>query len=622
MSRVELHSVDIDIQLDGTSLRATDGTIPGLLRVSVSNEVNRIPRARIEMIYDQVIAAEPTSPEYTLISSDRLSTSAGPSSTPDFLPGTRVTIAFGKGQNRQEVFEGYINRQHFTVSEGNEKVVSIECKHVVNRMTLHERTRFFHHEANSKPSSQDNIDPVDELSVLRHLVSEVHSDLKLKLNVEEDISSVSHENMTQYRCSDWDFLILRAEAHGLVCFPNGKDLRLFAPEVKATASETFKFGQDILEYEAKYDETLDSSFNAISAWKSDHDKVVTELDDTNNSDVQKSKGELIRSDRFYNHTGSLEPSEMKAYLEGNVRRQQLGKVQGLVKVIGTTKVSVGDTIRLDGFQSVWDRETFVSGVRHDYNQGVWKTHIQCGLCEKSHAEKYGLSKSANSLVPETNGLMYGVVSAYKTDQYGREMVEVEISASNEDDKNASAKEEWQGKSVYARLSTLMASEENGVVFRPYPGDEVVLGFVGNDPRFPVVLGSMYNVKRKPLFDLKDKKTQEEIGFSIKEWNWKINEADGMMEMYSPKGQTISIEESDNTKQISILFDDSNSLTISKEGIKMSAKSITMEATDDVKINGKNVQTTGKQSVEIEGNTQVKVEGKVNTAVKGQTVNIN
>lgn len=622
MGRFQLHNVDIDILLDGDSIQAQDGTIPGLLGLSVSNEVNRVPRARIEMIYSHVIATESESKGYNLVSSERLSSPSSPTKAADFLPGTHVSIVFGKGQERQEVFQGYINRQHFTVSENNRKIVSIECKHVVNRMTLHERTRFFHHEANDKPSNQDSIDPVDELSVLRHLVSEVHSDLKLKLNVEQDISSVSHENMTQYRCSDWDFLILRAEAHGLVCFPDGNELRLFAPEVKATASETLKFGRDILEYEAQYDETLDSSFNAISAWKSDHDKVVTELDDANNGEVQKSKGELIRSDRFYNQTGSLEPSEMKAYLEGNVRRQQLGKIQGLVKVIGTTKVQVGDTIRLDGFQSVWDRETFVSGVRHDFSRGTWKTHIQCGLCEKSHAEKYGLSKSPNSLVPETNGLMYGVVSAYKTDQYGREMVEVEISASNEDDKNASTKEEWQGKSVYARLSTLMASEENGVVFRPYPGDEVVLGFVGNDPRFPVVLGSMYNVKRKPLYDLKDKKTQEEIGFSIKEWNWKINEADGTMEMYSPKGQTISIEESDSTKQISILFDDSNSLTISKEGIKMNAKAITMEATDDVKINGKNIQTTGQQNVEIEGNAKVKVEGKVNTAVKGQTVNIN
>ena len=46
--------------------------------------------------------------------------------------------------------------------------------------------------------------------------------------------------------------------------------------------------------------------------------------------------------------------------------------------------------------------------------------------------------------------------------------------------------------VWARLSTMMAGANRGTYFVPEPGDEVIVGFVHGDPRFPIVLGALWN----------------------------------------------------------------------------------------------------------------------------------
>jgi uncharacterized protein involved in type VI secretion and phage assembly len=619
MSRFTQHIVDLDILLDGKSIRAKNGTIAGLLALTINEEVNRIPRARLDMVHRQILEDENDATNFTLIPSERLSTPTEGGKPHDFSPGTQVTILLGNGEEPKVVFDGYVLKHTIEVSDRNEQIVSIECKHVANRMTLHPRTRFYHHQANSKSSSKNKIDPVSEKSVMEYLIQEVHSDLKLTLDVDKDLSRSEHENMTQYQCSDWDFMIMRAEANGLVCLPTGNTMKLFEPKVKGLADRRLILGVDILGYEAQYDETVSSPNNSYASWKANHDKVVTVIDSkanqSDNPDANK-----IQSDQFFELGAASEPIETKSILEGETLRQDLGKLRGLVRIKGTTEVEVGSTVAVEGFKSVWDGNAFVSGVRHEVRAGLWTMEVQCGLCNKTHAEQYGLD-TTSSMMPQTNGLLYGVVSRYKKDQYGRELVEVEIASSNEKD-SSSGGEEWEGKSVYARLSSLLASEERGAVFRPYPGDEVVLGFVSNDPRFPVVLGSVYNGKRKPLYDLKEDKTQEEIGFSIDKWTWRINHEDGIMEMKSPDGQLIAIEEADGDGKINVQFDANNKMELSKEGLTVKAKAITFEAQQDVTINGTNIAASAKQNVKIEGNAKVTVEGKVNTALKGQILNVN
>ena len=54
----------------------------------------------------------------------------------------------------------------------------------------------------------------------------------------------------------------------------------------------------------------------------------------------------------------------------------------------------------------------------------------------------------------------------------------------------------QDDGLWARVATLDAGENRGSFFRPEIGDEVVLGFLNDDPRDPIILG-MLNSSAKP-----------------------------------------------------------------------------------------------------------------------------
>lgn len=53
-------------------------------------------------------------------------------------------------------------------------------------------------------------------------------------------------------------------------------------------------------------------------------------------------------------------------------------------------------------------------------------------------------------------------------------------------------EEGHRARVWARLATMMAGQARGTWFIPEPGDEVLIAFMGGDPRHPVVTGALWN----------------------------------------------------------------------------------------------------------------------------------
>jgi uncharacterized protein involved in type VI secretion and phage assembly len=58
--------------------------------------------------------------------------------------------------------------------------------------------------------------------------------------------------------------------------------------------------------------------------------------------------------------------------------------------------------------------------------------------------------------------------------------------------------------VWARIATMMAGPDRGSWFIPEPGDEVLIGFLGGDPRQPFVMGALWNGKDAPPQTMDDK----------------------------------------------------------------------------------------------------------------------
>ncbi len=603
MSIPNPNKVTYEVLLDG------DKVWNALLGLSVSNELNRVPRARLEFNYRDIEVNEGSEDGFEIEQADDFEPRPKNAKI-DFLPGKEIEIKLGRDDENETVFKGYIIKQNVVAKNNGSLNIYVECRHVCNRMTLNKRTRFYHHDANKSGSANQDIDVVTDFDVLEKLVENYSAD-GLSFQVENELrTDLEHENMTQYECTDWDFLMIRAEARGYVCLIDDEVVNLINPKVAESSAHTLVFGEDMLEYEAVYDETIPSEANYATGWYIDNlERRIENLKNGNSDAIH----ENIQTETTLNYGAILSSKEIEIYLANEVLRQETGLLQGTSKIGGTTAFKVGDTISITGFQSVWDRDTLVSGIKHVLVNSVWHSHVQFGISKVPHAEKYQINiQSSNPLMARTSGLLIGKVIQYKNGADGHELIEVEIPAYN-------AEETTQ--TVYARLANFAAGANGGAVFRPYPDDEVVLGFVNDDPRHPIILGSLYNSTTEPPYAL-DEDVQPEIGLSFNDWKISIHEEDEVMTIASPKGQEFVLDDSDES--ISMAFDSSNGIKISSDGIELNGSNITITAggSGKIEMGAMEIEAKADTSMALEGGTQLELEGKVTASLKGQITQIN
>lgn len=571
-----------------------------LVSLSVLHAINRIPKATLEFNYrdlDQpgiqteldLIQASTFDP---VVSKENAQLSAG----------KELVICLGENQNPEEIFRGYITSQRLKAGSEGTLVLTVDCKHAANKLTLFKRTRMHH--SYVKQNSGDSIQKISDQDAIKRLLSDNYPELKAIFPPLE--TAFQHENLTQYDCSDWDFVIMRSEAMGLLTLVEKDKLRFIHAKPSGTKSEKLVLGENILEFESETDESKVASEIGFGSWESD--KQATSKPQTQ---LNPDKIETIQSGQEFSHTGSLSLNEMRAWTENQKNRQQLGKTLSTVRMNGNNTISLGQMVTVCACDVVVTQRIIVSAVKHTLQSGKWNTSLQLGLSARSHAEEFGLVKSPDVvMLPEAGGMLYGKVLGYKTGQNGHELIEVELPVS---------KEQSKPTVVYARLATMSAGTHGGTVFRPYPNDEVIVGFIQNDPRFPVILGSLHNGKNPAPFHLKNGE-QKQTGLKTGDWSVIIDEEEQCLKVASAQGRQLTIDE--KNKKVVLEYDSTNQITVDANGITLKGKNITLEATQKMELSGMQVRTKASTDTEISAGTQLSLEGKVTTTIKGQLTQIN
>lgn len=96
------------------------------------------------------------------------------------------------------------------------------------------------------------------------------------------------------------------------------------------------------------------------------------------------------------------------------------------------------------------------------------------------------------------GLAFGVVTSnVDPERLGRVRVRLELHSTDQE-------------SFWARVATVMAGPEQGTYFLPEIDAEVLVGFIGEDPSHPVVLGGVWNAKQPPPDDNAHKSNDRRI----------------------------------------------------------------------------------------------------------------
>ncbi|MDO7883969.1 phage baseplate assembly protein V [Hymenobacter cheonanensis] len=178
-----------------------------------------------------------------------------------------------------------------------------------------------------------------------------------------------------------------------------------------------------------------------------------------------------------------------------------------------------------------------------------------------------------------------VASNRSTDNKGDFQVQVQVAALN----NAV---------LWARLGQPSASSGGGMYFYPEVGDEVVLGFLGDDIRAPVILGSLYSKERSPAYVTEAANNIKAIVTRSK-LTLEFDEQKGGITLKTPKNNHLII--SDTAAGIVLKDQQGNTITLSDNGIDLVSKSnITITADESISLGAKMVTINGSAAVGLKG----------------------
>nr|WP_156302500.1 phage baseplate assembly protein V [Methylogaea oryzae] len=134
-----------------------------------------------------------------------------------------------------------------------------------------------------------------------------------------------------------------------------------------------------------------------------------------------------------------------------------------------------------------------------------------------------------------------------------------------------------------------AGKDRGYCFRPEVGDEVVIGFINQDPRQPIVLGALFGSVNKPpqrFGEPKDANTGRGIA-SKKGSLFGFDDEKVRIYLETPAGNKITLD--DDAKSIVLADQHGNTVTLDQNGISLkSAKDLKLEASGNVTISGAKV----------------------------------
>jgi uncharacterized protein involved in type VI secretion and phage assembly len=219
------------------------------------------------------------------------------------------------------------------------------------------------------------------------------------------------------------------------------------------------------------------------------------------------------------------------------------------------------------------------------------------------------AKPASGLLPAISGLQIGIVSQLEEDPDGEDRILVQIPIINNEE---------QG--IWCRVASLDAGENRGAFFRPEIEDEVIIGFINQDPNDAVVLGMLHSsAKPSPITASDD---NHEKGFVTRsEMKVLFDDDKKSINISTPAGKVISLDEDAGT--IVIEDDNSNVITIDDSGIMLeSAGDIGIKASGDVSIEGTNVNITANAEFKAEGSAGAEVSTSAIAVLKGSLVQIN
>ncbi|MXV49671.1 type VI secretion system tip protein VgrG [Pedobacter sp. HMF7647] len=395
-----------------------------------------------------------------------------------FTPGNEIVIEAGDPEKSTSIFTGIVIKQSIKVRSASAPQLIVECRHKAIKTTIGRKNAYFH-------------DSTDSDIISQILQADGFNDVDI------ETSDLTHKEMVQYNTTDWDFILSRAEATGKVILTNDGKIETKTPTVTGDATLSLNHGDTLIELDAEMDSRNQFAAVKSKAWDMANQEIA-ESTANDPSDLEE-EGILPNTDLaavagpeefILSHSATLAPDERQAWADAQLLKSRLAKIRGKAKFQGIATINPGDVIQLTSLGDRFNGKAFVSGVRQEYTlTDGWKTHAQFGHTPDWFIEETQVTApKAGGLLPGVIGLHTGIVTDNE-DPENEQRVRVKMPFINADDDG-----------VWARIALADAGNERGLFFRPDVGDEVVLGFLFDDPRYPVILGMLHSSNKVSPID--------------------------------------------------------------------------------------------------------------------------
>ncbi|NTX17199.1 type VI secretion system tip protein VgrG [Myxococcus sp. CA056] len=560
--------------------------------------VNKLPRAKL-VLFD-----------------GSASTGLFPISSQDiFIPGAKVVISAGYDGVNTRIFKGIVSSQGLEIDQSSGSKLVVELTDEAMKMTLERKSGFF--------------EKVKDSALIQTLLS--------RNGLASDVTATTgvHEEIVQYYATDWDLMVTRAQLNGLVVMADGGEVTVAPPNTSQAPVLNLTYGRSILDLQVEMDATtqLDASSIKGYTWDAGAQKLiesgprsvsVKEQGNVTSADLAK----VFGAKKFALQTGAeLQSADLQDWASAELLLSKLAKIRGSVRFHGSALAHVGKMLELGGVGPRFNGVAFISAVHHHIEDGRWMTAADFGLSPRWFTVENPdiAAPDAAGQLPPIKGLQTGVVQQVAKDPGGELRVQVGLPLLQE-----------PSKGVWARLATFYASSGVGALFYPEVGDEVVVGFMNEDPRHAVILGSVYSKQHAPASAPDEKNTRKAVVTRSK-LELSFDDEKKVIVIKTPGNHIVKLD--DSSGAISIQDSNGNTVSLSKGGIaldsgkdvKITAKgnvavkagaNLTLEATGNVSVSGKQVANKASVSFSASGNTQTEVKSGGILTVRGSLVKIN
>ncbi|MEO6540310.1 MAG: phage baseplate assembly protein V, partial [Ferruginibacter sp.] len=160
----------------------------------------------------------------------------------------------------------------------------------------------------------------------------------------------------------------------------------------------------------------------------------------------------------------------------------------------------------------------------------------------------------------------------------------------------------------------------GSFFRPEVGDEVIVGFIDNNPLHAVILGAVHSSKNASPVTPADDNHIKGI-YSREKMKWQMDDEKKEMLFDTPAGNKILISE--DKKGITLEDQNGNKMVMNDSGIEITcSKDFIVKASGDIKLEGTNAEIKANAQYKASGGAGAEISSSAVTNVKGSMVNIN